>query len=632
MMLAESPITWFPGEVDVLRLREWESTYEWTRRNFRLALGPQAGRLWDPDTAPYAKGIMDVWDRPEVRKVFLEAPSQGTTKTTIAYACGFARLCRKPGPLGIAMPDQDAVERIFRERVLPHFRNTAPLRDLLASDRYAEQKSSLLLRNGSIVHGLWAGSESRMSSNSLETLLIDEEDAYADRGAVATLQERVLAFEHTHKIMRFSKPRGTEEQSTIDRDMRAEAQVIFEWAAVCPACGTAQVMELEGIRVPEGVRDIKEIQDKRLARYVCTHCEYQWNDYVKNRAVAAGHWRPDREVRGATVVGFHLPSWVAQSMSLSKVMAQYFKAQREGPRALMGFDNSHKAVPYCQVTAAADEDALQRLVDHGRAAQEVPDRALALTFAVDTQQDHFWWSVYAHGLEPREEWLVDFGRAGTFEELALLIFHARYKREGGSEHLGIWRAAIDTGGTRETPLEPSRTMQVYRWLLSLPPGKVFGTKGMSYQRPGVHVHWNWLQKYPDGTAMKGGLRLYHLDTDAFKSEAMWRLSGEEGADSLRFHGSVTEQYFRQLLAERKQWEKGKEVWKKVRHDNHWLDCLGMHLAMTHFQWSPPLTVMAESLRRSAEASGPPAVPGMTTGDGPGGPDADSFDRRPPSWR
>lgn len=632
MMLAEAPIIWFPGEIDVLRLREWESTFEWARRNFRLALGPQAGRLWDADTAPYAKGVMDAWDRPEVRKLFLVAPSQGSTKTTIAYACGFARLCRKPGPLGIAMPDQDAVERIFRERIIPHFRNTAPLRDLLASDRYAEQKSSLLLRNGSIVHGLWTGSESRMSANSLETLLIDEEDAYADKGAVGTLQERVLAFEHTHKIMRFSKPRGTEEQSTIWRDMRAEAQVIFEWAAVCPACGTAQLMELESIRVPEGVRDTKEILDKRLARYVCTHCEYQWNDYVKNRAVAAGHWLADREARGATVVGFHLPSWIAQSMSLSKVMAQYFKAQREGPKALMWFDNSHKAVPYCQVTAAADEDALQRMVDHGRAAQVVPDRAVALTFAADTQQDHFWWSVYAHGLNPREEWLVDFGRAGTFEELAQLIFQARYPRESGAERLGIWRACIDSGGTREAPLEPSRTMQVYRWVMSLPPGKVWPTKGMSYQRPGVHVYWTLLQKYPDGTAMKGGLRLYHLDTDAFKSEAMWRLSGEEGADSLRFHGSVTEQYFRQLLAERKQWERGKEIWKKVRNDNHWLDCLVGHLAMTHFQWSPTLSVMAESMRRNAEASGPPPVPGMTTGDGPGGPDAGGLDRRPPSWR
>lgn len=633
------PFRWFPGEVEVLRLRQWGSTFDWARTHFRLVVGAQAGRLWDPDAAPYARGIMDAWDTPEVRKIFVIGPSQGTTKTTIAYACAFSRLCRKPGPLGVAMPDQEAVERIFRERIIPHFRHTRPLRELLSSDRYAEQKASLLLRNGSIVHGLWTGSESRMSSVSLETLLIDEEDAYQDKGAVAVLEERVRAYEHTGKILRFSKPRGTEDQSTIWRDMKAEAQVLYSWAAVCPACGAAEVMDMDNIRVPEGVRDPKEILDKRLARYVCPHCQYQWSDYVKNRAVAAGHWRPNKPSAAPSVVAFHLPSWTAQGMSLSKVMADYFKAQREGHERMRWFDNSHKAVPYCEITVSSSEEDLLNLVDHGRAAQTVPDRALALTFAADTQKDHFWWSVYAHGLDPREEWLVDAGKAQTFEELASLIFQTTYPRENGGERLGIWRAAIDTGGSRESPLEPSRTMQVYRWLMTQPPGRVFGAKGMSYQRPGVHVYWSLLQKYPDGAAMKGGLRLYHVDAGALKSEALWRLSGEEGADPLRFHGSVTPDYFRQLLSERKQWEGGKEVWKKIRKDNHWLDCLVLHLAMTHFQWSPSLAVVAQSmLQARAEASGPPLAPGMSIGPGmstgpaPGGAGPSAFGGARPSWR
>ncbi|MBA4358640.1 MAG: hypothetical protein C0405_13045, partial [Desulfovibrio sp.] len=324
------PLRWFPGEVEVLRLRQWQSTFDWARRHFRLVVGPQSGRLWDAEAAPYARGVMDAWDRPELRKLFFVGPSQGTTKTTIAYACGFSRLCRKPGPLGVAMPDQDAVERIFRERIIPHFRNTRPLRDLLSADRYAEQKHSLLLRNGSIVHGLWVGSESRMSSVSLETLLIDEEDAYQDKGAVATLEERVRGYSHTSKILRFSKPRGTEDQSTIWRDMQAEAQAIYSWHAVCPACGVAQVMELEHIRVPQGVRDPKEILERKLARYVCPHCGYEWNDFVKNRAVAAGHWHAESRVATPSVVGFHLPSWIAPGMSLSKVMADWVQSRRKG--------------------------------------------------------------------------------------------------------------------------------------------------------------------------------------------------------------------------------------------------------------------------------------------------------------
>ncbi len=630
-----APIQWFPGELAVLENVEWGGTYEWTCRNFRLVVGPQAGRLWDADSAPYAKGVMDMWDRPEVRKIFLIAPSQGTYKTTVAYACGFAGLCRKPGPLGVAMPDEEAVERVFRERIIPHVRQSRPLAELLAADRYAERKTSLMLRNGSMVHGLWTGSESRMSSVSVERLLIDEEDAYQDKGAVATLEERVLAFPFTSKILRFSKPRGTEEASTIWRDMKTEAQALFKWRAVCPACATPQVMELENIKVPDGVRDPKEIMDKRLARYVCPHCEYQWTDYVKNVALASGHWHPDREVAAPTVVAFHLPSWAGMGMSLSKVMADYFKCQRGGHKAMCWFDNSHKAIPYSVITAQADEEVLETQKDHGRAAQTVPDAAVALTLAVDTQQSEFYWSVYAHAMEPRAEWLVDYGRAATFAELAELAFRTSYPRESGGERLGIWRAAIDSGGTRESPLEPSRTMQVYRWLLTVPPGKIFATKGMSYTRPGTHVHWNLLQKFPDGTAMKGGLKLFHIDTDAFKSEAVWRMSGEEGADPLRFHASTTPDYFRQLLGERKQFKDGKEVWVRVRKDNHWFDTLVLHLAMVHFQWAPSLATVAQAMTsRPGEASAPPPVPGMSTGPGPGvrGGVPSTFGGSGPSWR
>jgi len=94
-----------------------------------------------------------------------------------------------------------------------------------------------------------------------------------------------------------------------------------------------------------------------------------------------------------------------------------------------------------------------------------------------------------------------------------------------------------------------------------------------------------------------------------------------------------------LLSERKQWERGREVWKKIRKDNHWLDCLGIHLALTHIQWSPSLAVMAQSMRGSGlEASAPPPAPGMSTGPGPGGPGvgtaggAGGFNRQGPAWR
>ncbi len=604
-----APFAFFPGEIEVFKARGDESTFDWTRRNFRLVAGPMRGRLWDPEEAPYAKGIMDMWDRPEVRKIYLVGPSQGTRKTTIAYACGFARLCRQPGPLGIAMPDQESVERIFRERVIPHFKATRPLAALLSRSRYAEQKATLLLRDGSIVHGLWTGSESRMSSVSLETLLVDEEDAYQDKAAVGTLEERLRAYGHTAKCLRFSKPRGSDEQSTIWRDMQAEAQAIYEWEAVCPAvtCRSRQVMAFENIRVPSGVRDPKEILEKRLARYVCPHCGYEWSDYVRDKAVSAGGWRTDSKAEHPSIVGFHLPSWISPAMSLSKVMADWFSSNRKGPAGRQWFDNSHRAVPFETVVVETNEEQLLRLALPELPPQTAPDEALALTLAVDTQKDHFWYSIAAHSLEPRRDWIIDYGKVSTFDEIKELR-SAVFKQDRTGKRLSIWRAAVDTGGSRTYPLEESRTQQVYRFLLAQPPGLIFGTKGMSWKRPGKRVDWSLQQKLPDGRKLKNGLRLYWIDTDAFKDEIFWRLSEEsDGEEPIWFHAQTNQDYFRQILAERKVWEKGKEVWKQKRRDNHFLDCLVLHMAMVDFQWSPSLQAMAAGMSGREQPPAPPVL-------------------------
>jgi len=167
----------FPGEQEAFRTRVQMSTYEWAKKNMKLAVGPMRGRAWSGAKSPYAKAIMDLFDRPETRKLFLVAPSQ-TTKTTIAYSCLGAVLSRRPGPAGIGMPDEKAVERIFREKLIPHFSMSPALRRLLKNPKDSLQKREIRLRDGSSVHGLWSGSESVMSSVSLRYLFIDEEDAY----------------------------------------------------------------------------------------------------------------------------------------------------------------------------------------------------------------------------------------------------------------------------------------------------------------------------------------------------------------------------------------------------------------------------------------------------------------------
>ncbi len=611
--MTTSPIiNFFPGEKAVFAMRPQTPTYEWACKNFKLAAGPQKGSLWDPKDVPHAKFMMDMWDRPEVRKMFFVGPSQGSKKTTIAYACALARISRRPGPLGIAMPDQDAIERVFTERLTHHLNGSPFLRSLISPSRYAEQKSQIQLKDGSMILGIWCGSEMRMSSFSAETMLIDEEDANANKASVSTAEERTWSYKRTHKIFRFTKPRGTEEESTIWKDMRAEAQARYKYHAVCPsvACRTPQVMDFDNIHVPDKIRDPALIEEKKLARYVCPHCGYEWSDFIRNKALDAGFWATDSKVENPTVVGFHLPSWMCKSMSLSKVMADYFKKRREGQDGILWFDNSHRAMPYEPTIVQADEDQLKEFIMPELAAQIVPKGAVALTLSVDTQKDHFWYSICAHSVEPRWECIIDYGRVDSFEELKEIAFKTSYRQEGSQDRMGIWKGVIDTGGGRDKPLEESRTEQVYKWLLKLPPGVMFGTKGMSHKTPGVVIKRSLLETLPSGKKMKSGLKLTLLDADTFKSLVFWRLSEGHEEEPIFFHADTGDDYFKQLLSEKKVWDrkKKKEVWKKIRNDNHYLDTMGGHMALSHFQWKPTLESLVEQLSKPKKAnSGPPPI-------------------------
>lgn len=589
----------FPGEQAFFTRRPRLTTFDWARKHFRVVSGPHKGRFWDEDLIPYAKGIMEAFDQPWVRKVIMVAPSQ-SAKTTLAYACLGAFLCRtmNRGPAGVSMPDEDAVRRIFANKLVPHFQSSPALSRELAQ-RWPLQATEIKLKDGADVIGIWTGSESKMSSVSLQVLLIDEEDAYNDPGSVGVLEERVIAYAQTSKILRFSKPRGLEEQSTIWAALQSEAQAVYRYEIRCPLCRAYQEMDFEQIRVPDGVRDPKRIRAESLAWYECPHCQYKMRDHQRNRAVSQGRWTTPSPARRPSVVGFHWPSWVSPFVSLSKVMSDWFRTKDGGPKAWTWFDNSHRAVPGKAVVTETSEDALKGFVVPGLAPLKVPERAMAVTVAADTQRRHWWYSVCAHAVEPREEWIIDQGTVDTFEDLTELIFNTSFAKENSDERLSVWRAAVDTGGSQFAEEDESRTQQVYQWLLKQRPGVVFGTKGMSRKSPGVHVKFSYLQKLPNGKNLRSGLKLYLLDTDAFKDDIFWRLS-EESTEPIWFHSRTGEDYFRQLLSEKKVYEKNREVWKQVRRDNHFLDCLVGHMAMSHFQWSPCLQAIAARLQRTED--------------------------------
>lgn len=593
-------ISFLEAERTVFRAKPRTSTFDWARKTLRVVSGPYKGQLWTPDVTPYARGIMDAFDRRHVRKLFILAPSQ-TGKSTLALSCLLAQLTRRQDNVGIGMPDQEAVRRYFTGRMKDYFGTIGVLRRLLTSGD-ACMNFSISLSDGCNVFGMWAGSDSSMRAESMPYVLIEEEDDFQDKAAAAIMEERADAYAvmELSKIIRVCRPKGTEETSSIWSEAKNQAQAWCVYEARCPVCQKSLVMEHEHIVSVDGSRDIGRIRQERLGRYRCQHCGNMWNDSLRNMAVRAGRWvSATGDMSEATVLAFHLRQWESPQMSLSEILGKWWEAQGN-PRALQQWDNNVCAKPYKFTQLETDSDKLASAVDPASAHGVPPPWTLALTFSADMQMDHFYWSVAAHGLSPERTNIIDYGRVARFDDLEQIIFHSRYVSADGRE-LGIWRGALDTGGTQHVREEDSRTVQAYQWLRSVRQGVVFGTKGMSREVPGVLVKVSKAEEDHTGRKLPHGMTLHLINGDAFKRILFWRLAEGAEEEPVTFHGSTDVEYLRQIASERLEKDKsGREQWRRVRA-NHYLDCLVGHLALAYWQWSPSLVQLAGGAGREGGA-------------------------------
>lgn len=604
--MTSNPLCLRPAERTVFRKPAASRSFEWAQKFFRLISGPFKKQLWKANRAPHAEMVMDILDREETRKVFLIWPSQAAKSTTV-LAWIFAALLRRMDNVAHAMADEKAVNRMFVGTVHEYFKKCTPLRKRVKAAGLT--KDEVRFDDGSAWYGVWAGSDSRSRSFSAPIVLIDEEDSYDDPAAVLAIEERADAYHDLglSKVIRTCRPKGNEDQSTIWNDAKAQADCWLMREAVCPACGHRQVMEHKDIFALGGIKDPKLIRAGKLARYACKECGYRWDDRARDKAMQLGTWVAKHgDIEHGIIFAFHMRSWEVVGRSMSEVLATWFEAQGD-PRRLQKFDNNECAKPYKFVEMDTNEEAIAVYISPRIPHRQPPEWTIALTCAVDMQKDHFRFSICAHGLAPRREVIIDYGEVGQFADLTRLIFGTRFTSADGRD-LGIWRASLDTGGSKNRNEADTRPVQSYLWLASQRPGVVFGTKGMSRKSPGVLVKRSVIETLPDGRKLATGLALYLIDTDAFKRDVFWRLS-EGGAEEapLMFHAETDANYLKEIASEKLVKQKGgKEEWVRTRA-NHYLDTLVQHVAMAWWQWQPSLaavsTMTGNATKTTTESEG-----------------------------
>lgn len=580
----------------IFRKREIPPVSRWAAQHLIVPDGPYAGARYRRDVNPYLAGIMDAFSERSVEEVVVCGAPQ-TGKTLCLYACLCWCIDYRPAPRMLAMPDDETLARVVEAKLKPMFRKTRPVRELLGKSKGGRTGFA----DGTALYLSSAASASQRASISVQDLFLDEESlfrAFAGHGdPVTDFRERTRSYPYTRKIMRISKPVG-DETTTIWADLAAMDEV-RRYRVVCPACGTEQVMQPENIISEHGVKDPVRVRREKLGRYRCPHCAYHWTDYARDQAVARGRWEADNPLPFPHRVGFHLPAYLSAAVSLSEIRAAQLELEKtDDADAHQAYANGMLAMPYTPVIAKTSEAEVLELVDRELVPCTVPAGYRAVTLGIDMQKVGFWYMAVAW-TGRLDGAVIDYGRLQDWEDVYRKVFETEYAVQGQEDPVPVWRAALDTGGGLEGDAI-SRTEQAYDFLRRYGMGVLWGTKGASH-RQSIPVHWTLLERMPQSrTAIPGGLRLYLIDTDYFKTWTTARLQ-PGSRQPFRLHAGCDGALVRQLTAEQLVREKGKRVWKQRRRDNHWFDCLCLCTAAAHSTWTPSLSRILEAVEEEEPA-------------------------------
>ena len=573
----------------------------WAEKNRILAATSEERGPFRLRRVPYMAAIMDAANDPEVETIVFCKSAQ------IAYSTGLENIVgyfatEESAAILFVLADVDTAEYLMTKRIEPMFRDSPAMRRHWESGRF--NKTEIILANGSYIAMAWASSVSALGTRNFQYILLDEIDKpgyYASSKEASALS---LAIERKESYFRFKIFMGstpTIETGNITRELDS-CDTVYDWHVPCPHCGTSQPLRWGGKYCHGFADNVYRAEDGTFhqlgrvsweghrnataeqiaaAGYECGTCQRLWTSIEKDHAVELGRMVARAGSNGRRKkIGFHvnrLYSLLGKSGDIPKLVDAWLQAFASGdPKKMQGFVNSTLAEPWVQaVIKRSEAEVLNARANV--APQVLPAGAVALTAFVDPQKYGFWFLVRAWARDYRS-WMIHYGRLSTWDEVRDLLFATAYPVEGTERKARIWRAAIDTGGTKFDN-DPSMTEQAYWFCRKFSSGRgcqVWGTKGASNPLSGkIHVG-KPLDKMPSGKPIPGGLQLVLLDTDKLKDQFHYRLRSAiegEGDQAAYLHREAKADYARHILAEEKRVnEKGLQEWVRLRPDNHWFDC------------------------------------------------------------
>lgn len=570
---------------------------EWAEANRILPPDAPFPGPWRSHRAPYMTPIAAAFADWRIERVIAVMGAQmGKTELVLNLIGHWF----DDGPLRPVLyvgPTQKQVTTVFGDRLPKMIESTPRLRDRLA--RGQRDKTTEKWIGGVRLGAAWAGSATELASNPAARVLVDERDRMdsdvdGEGDPVELCVARMDAYED-RKLGVFSTP--TVEGASPIWSLFEEG-TMQKWAWPCDHCGHAFIPCLAHLKFDPGA-PLNII--RATARVACPHCGGEHDDARRFALNARGVYIPHRLDGKGDHVAVDAPAplscasfWVSGLASptvsfgeSAERLAAAYRSHEQG--RIQGVINTRFGELF-KLRGDAPEWAevlgLARPVPRG----ELPPWATLVTVGTDVQRDGLFYVVRAWGFDlttrAERSHLLDHGFiAGDTEFDDVWLSWSRQLAETYREpdrdlarhvqprELGVRLALCDSGYNPRRDRFKRPEHKVYEacrrtgW-------KALPSKGHDAQDTPVKL--SKIDRLPSGRVIVGGLNLWHVDTDHFKTwlHGAIRRALEEDDPAWTLHAEADEDYARQLVSEELVIKpSGQRVWiLPGKRANHYLDC------------------------------------------------------------
>lgn len=433
---------------------------EWADNYRVLSNGSAEPGRWKTARAPYQKDIMDAFTQPGVHQVVVMSSSQVGKSDIMNNVIGrFAHL--DPCPIMMIQPTIDMAQDYSKTRISPMLRDTKVLSQIFYDVKAGDENGSAKTRDGNntILSKIFPGgrlimcganSPAGLASRPVRILLADEVDRFPDSAGtegdpVDLASKRMTTF--WNRVMGLFSTPTNEGSSRIAVEYQAGTQE--EWQYKCPNCG-----EWHTLRYIDMDTEYREYKDSRgretvtvdSVKWRCPDCGYAFDEKTMKQAPQRYNAQNPSALQNG-IRSFFVNSFTSPWLSWQQIMQEWYKAKGDPTKEKVVM-NTRFGETYREPGAFEDEAIfIRRREQYGT---QLPDGALMLTAAVDTQDNRLEYEVCAWG-EAEECWGISKGvilgvpdQQKTWDALDEVLDRIYYLPSGTG--LKITRTFIDSGG------------------------------------------------------------------------------------------------------------------------------------------------------------------------------------------